>query len=216
MAWVQEKLPSATAQDYGQSLSTVRHLQEKHQVLAHAGRLGRVCLCGAGGSQSRTGHRDPAKPLLWGHLDSLEMLGWKLFRRLKDLSAPAWGVGSPIVGTSVVLRSLQNLENEISSHTALSQAVVGMGHKLVQAGHFAAEEVAARVQQLEVALDHLRTGAARRRMLLQQALEAQQILMEVRGCCRCRDVRAGLRTPGVYGLKDDQGQGERCSFCSPH
>lgn len=44
MAWVQEKLPSATAQDYGQSLSTVRHLQEKHQVLAHAGRLGRVCL----------------------------------------------------------------------------------------------------------------------------------------------------------------------------
>nr|XP_048315627.1 spectrin beta chain, non-erythrocytic 5 [Myodes glareolus] len=103
MAWVQEKLPSATAQDYGQSLSTVRHLQEKHE----------------------------------------------------------------------------NLENEISSHTALSQVVVGTGHKLVQAGHFAAEEVAARVQQLEVALDHLQTEAARRRRMLQQALEAQQILMEL-------------------------------------
>lgn len=34
MAWVQEKLPLATAQDCGQSLSTVRHLQEKHQVWA--------------------------------------------------------------------------------------------------------------------------------------------------------------------------------------
>lgn len=32
MAWVQEKLPLATSQDCGQSLSTVRHLQEKHQV----------------------------------------------------------------------------------------------------------------------------------------------------------------------------------------
>ncbi|XP_040602017.1 LOW QUALITY PROTEIN: spectrin beta chain, non-erythrocytic 5 [Mesocricetus auratus] len=103
MAWVQEKLPSATAQDYGQSLSTVKHLQEKHQ----------------------------------------------------------------------------NLENEISSHKALSQVVMGTGQKLVQAGHFAAEEVAARVQQLEVALEHLQTEAAQRRRLLQQALEAQQILMEL-------------------------------------
>ncbi|XP_028622676.1 spectrin beta chain, non-erythrocytic 5 [Grammomys surdaster] len=103
MAWVQEKLPSATAQDYGQSLGTVRHLQEKHQ----------------------------------------------------------------------------NLENEISSHKALSQAVTGTGHKLVQAGHFAAEEVAARVQQLEVALNHLETEAARRKRMLQQALEIQQALVEL-------------------------------------
>lgn len=94
-------------------------------------------------------------------------------------------MGSQFVRISLVLCPLQNLENEISSHTALSQVVVGMGHKLVQAGHFAAEEVAARVQQLEVALDHLQTEAARRRRMLQQALEAQQILTEVRGCCRC-------------------------------
>lgn len=103
MAWVQEKLPSATAQDYGQSLVTVRHLQEKHQ----------------------------------------------------------------------------NLENEISDHKALSQVVTGTGHKLVQAGHFAAEEVAARVQQLEVALNHLEIEAARRGRMLQQALEAQQTLVEL-------------------------------------
>lgn len=34
MAWVQEKLPLASAQDYGQSLSAVRRLQERHQVWA--------------------------------------------------------------------------------------------------------------------------------------------------------------------------------------
>ncbi|XP_060228154.1 spectrin beta chain, non-erythrocytic 5 [Meriones unguiculatus] len=103
MAWVQEKLSSATAQDCGQSLSTVRSLQERHQIL----------------------------------------------------------------------------ENEISSHKALSQVVIGRGHKLVQAGHFAAEEVAARVQQLEAALDYLQTEAARRRRRLQQALEVQQMLIEL-------------------------------------
>ncbi|XP_006831957.1 PREDICTED: spectrin beta chain, non-erythrocytic 5 [Chrysochloris asiatica] len=35
MAWVQEKLPLATAQDYGQSLSAVQHLQKKHQNFEH-------------------------------------------------------------------------------------------------------------------------------------------------------------------------------------
>ncbi|XP_029391606.1 LOW QUALITY PROTEIN: spectrin beta chain, non-erythrocytic 5 [Mus pahari] len=103
MAWVQEKLPSAAAQDYGQSLSTVRHLQEKHQ----------------------------------------------------------------------------NLENEIRSHKALNQVMTGTGHKLLQAGHFAAEEVAARVRQLEVALSRLETEATQRRRRLQQSLEAQQTLVEL-------------------------------------
>ncbi|CAH6788033.1 Sptbn5 [Phodopus roborovskii] len=100
---VQEKLPYATAQDYGQSLSTVQHLQEKH--------------------------------------------------------------------TSLVLPPLQNLEKEISSHRTLSQVVMGTGQKLVHAGHL--------VQQLEAALEHKQTEASRRRRMLQQALEVQQILMEV-------------------------------------
>lgn len=50
MAWVQEKLPLATAQDYGQSLSAVRHLQEQHQVWAHPGRGGPALACERGSS----------------------------------------------------------------------------------------------------------------------------------------------------------------------
>ncbi|KAF5925525.1 hypothetical protein HPG69_001972 [Diceros bicornis minor] len=73
----------------------------------------------------------------------------------------------------------QNLESEMSSHEALTQAVVGTGHKLVQAGHFAARDVAARVRQLESAMGHLQAEAARRRQWLQQAQEAQQLLTEL-------------------------------------
>lgn len=69
----------------------------------------------------------------------------------------------------------------MSSHEALIHAVVGTGHKLVQAGHFAAREVAARVQQLETAMGCLWTEAAQRWQRLQQAQETQQLLVEVRG-----------------------------------
>uniref|UniRef100_A0A8C8YBE4 Spectrin beta, non-erythrocytic 5 n=1 Tax=Panthera leo TaxID=9689 RepID=A0A8C8YBE4_PANLE len=102
MAWVQERLPLAATQDCGQSLSAVRHLQEKHQ----------------------------------------------------------------------------NLESEISSHEALTQAVVDAGHKLVRAGHSACD-VAVRVQQLENAMGSLRAQVMQRRLLLQQAQEAQQFLTEL-------------------------------------
>ncbi|XP_049479925.1 spectrin beta chain, non-erythrocytic 5-like [Panthera uncia] len=102
MAWVQERLPLAATQDCGQSLSAVRHLQEKHQ----------------------------------------------------------------------------NLESEISSHEALTQAVVDAGHKLLRAGHSACD-VAVRVQQLENAMGSLRAQVMQRRLLLQQAQEAQQFLTEL-------------------------------------
>ncbi|GAB5572546.1 spectrin beta chain [Prionailurus iriomotensis] len=102
MAWVQERLPLAATQDCGQSLSAVRHLQEKHQ----------------------------------------------------------------------------NLESEISSHESLTQAVVDAGHKLVRAGHSACD-VAVRVQQLENAMGSLRAQVTQRRLLLQQAQEAQQFLTEL-------------------------------------
>lgn len=67
------------------------------------------------------------------------------------------------------------------SHEALTWAVVDTGHKLVQAGHFAACDVAARVQQLEDAMGCLRAEAAQRWQRLQQAQETQQVLTEVRG-----------------------------------
>ncbi|XP_055291885.1 spectrin beta chain, non-erythrocytic 5 [Moschus berezovskii] len=73
----------------------------------------------------------------------------------------------------------QSLESEMSSHEALIRAVVGTGRKLVQAGHFAARDVAARVQQLEDAVGRLRAEVAQRRRRLQQAQEAQYVLMEL-------------------------------------
>lgn len=68
---MQEKLPLATTQDCGQSLSAVRHLQEKHQVWARTPQLrwsprlsqpvvlGALCLGGLWGLPGFfVGHKD--------------------------------------------------------------------------------------------------------------------------------------------------------------
>uniref|UniRef100_A0A8C3VFV2 Spectrin beta, non-erythrocytic 5 n=1 Tax=Catagonus wagneri TaxID=51154 RepID=A0A8C3VFV2_9CETA len=130
MAWVQEKLPVAASRDCGQSLSALRHLQEKHQ----------------------------------------------------------------------------NLESEMSSHEALTRAVVDTGRKLVQAGHFAARDVAARVQQLEDAVGRLRAEAAQRRRWLQQAQEAQQLLTEL------LEAESWLEERGCVLNTEDMGQSAEATW----
>ncbi|KAG5206556.1 hypothetical protein JEQ12_018129 [Ovis aries] len=94
----------------------------------------------------------------------------------------------------------QSLESEMSSHEALTQAVVGTGRKLVQAGHFAARDVAARVQQLEDAMGRLRAEAAQRRRRLQQAQEAQYFLTEL------LEAESWLQEQGCGLNTEDMGQ----------
>lgn len=198
MAWVQERLPLAATQDCGQSLSAVRHLQEKHQVWEPSPpRAGRGCPQIEHTTQSASGAWSSV-PLagLWGyprffvgHMDG-ELFGG---RSVGDCEASSTTLGPPeerpVASWSCFPPPPQNLESEISSHEALTQAVVDAGHKLVRAGHSACD-VAVRVQQLENAMGSLRAQVTQRRLLLQQAQEAQQFLTEVRGRCEMQKGRA--------------------------
>ncbi|KAB0401288.1 hypothetical protein E2I00_000787, partial [Balaenoptera physalus] len=74
-----------------------------------------------------------------------------------------------------VLRRLQekcqNLETEMSSHEALTRAAVGTGRELVQSGHFAACDVAARARQLEDALPEAESWLEERGCVQEQDIE---------------------------------------------
>ncbi|XP_037360039.1 spectrin beta chain, non-erythrocytic 5 [Talpa occidentalis] len=108
--------------------------------------------------------------------DSDEELAW-VQEKLARVASEDCGQS---LGTVQLLQEKhQNLETEISSHEALTQAVLSAGRKLVQARHFAAHEVAARVQQLEKALGCLQAKVLQKRLLLQQAQEAQWFLTEL-------------------------------------
>uniref|UniRef100_A0ABM5FN35 Spectrin beta chain, non-erythrocytic 5 n=1 Tax=Pogona vitticeps TaxID=103695 RepID=A0ABM5FN35_9SAUR len=103
LTWIREKLPLASSTDYGQSLTTVQSLQEKHQ----------------------------------------------------------------------------NLENEISSHDALTQAVISTGQKLVKGGHAASRDIMQQVKELEASFETLKGDAQQRRKRLMQSYEAQHFLTEL-------------------------------------
>ncbi|XP_053169097.1 spectrin beta chain, non-erythrocytic 5 [Hemicordylus capensis] len=103
LTWIHEKMPLASSRDFGQSLTTVQSLQEKHQ----------------------------------------------------------------------------NLENEISSHDALTKAVISTGQKLVKAGHFASHDIMEQVKELELSLESLKDEAQERRKRLIQSYEAQHFLTEL-------------------------------------
>uniref|UniRef100_A0A8D2KX84 Calponin-homology (CH) domain-containing protein n=1 Tax=Varanus komodoensis TaxID=61221 RepID=A0A8D2KX84_VARKO len=103
LTWIHEKLPLASSKDYGQSLTAVQSLQEKHQ----------------------------------------------------------------------------NLENEISSHDALTKAVISTGQKLVSGGHPASQEIMEQVKELELSLAQLKAKAQERKKRLLQSYEAQHLLTEL-------------------------------------
>ncbi|XP_044521048.1 spectrin beta chain, non-erythrocytic 5 [Gracilinanus agilis] len=99
----------------------------------------------------------------------------------------------------------QNLEDEISSHEALAQVVLDTGHKLVQGGHFAASEVATRLQQLKTAMGRLRGEAEQRRWRLQQVREAQQFLTEL------LEAESWLSERGLLLDNEDLGKNEEAA-----
>ncbi|XP_062974523.1 spectrin beta chain, non-erythrocytic 5 [Elgaria multicarinata webbii] len=103
LTWIREKLSLASSRDYGQSLTTVQSLQEKHQ----------------------------------------------------------------------------NLENEISSHDALTKAVISTGQKLVSGRHTASQNIMEQVKELEVSLANLKDESQERKKRLIQSYEAQHLLTEL-------------------------------------
>lgn len=73
--------------------------------------------------------------LVRGRVLSGEICGVPQFRHNSQVPKEHPGV---IIPCHLPSLTPQSLESEMSSHEALTQAVVGTGRKLVQAGHFAA------------------------------------------------------------------------------
>nr|XP_025044105.1 spectrin beta chain, non-erythrocytic 5 [Pelodiscus sinensis] len=73
----------------------------------------------------------------------------------------------------------QNLENEISSHDALTKVVISTGQKLVRGGHFASHEIMERLKKLGTLVETLKAEAQERRRRLMQSYETHQFLSEL-------------------------------------
>ncbi|XP_004415736.1 PREDICTED: spectrin alpha chain, erythrocytic 1 [Odobenus rosmarus divergens] len=88
-------------------------------------------------------------------------------------------LGKDLIVSKKLLNRHQVIQDNIASHEPHIQAITEKGNKMVEEGHFAAEDVASRVQSLNDNMESLQARAARRRNDLEANVQFQQYLADL-------------------------------------
>nr|XP_056707864.1 spectrin beta chain, non-erythrocytic 5 [Euleptes europaea] len=113
--------------------------------------------------------------------------------------------GQSLTNVQSLLEKLQNLENEINSHNALTKAVISTGQKLVKGGHSASQDIMEKVKELAGASENLKGEVQERRKRLMQSYKNQHFLTEL------LEVESWLAEKGLVLDLPDYGQNEECT-----
>ncbi|XP_026728843.1 spectrin alpha chain isoform X3 [Trichoplusia ni] len=202
--WLSEVEGQLLSEDYGKDLTSVQNLQKKHALLeadvsSHAERIDAIRTQAE--QFIERGHFDADniktkrdglvgryaaldKPMAIRKrrlLDSLQ--AQQLFRDLDDEAAwirekepiiASTNRGRDLIGVQNLMKKHQAVMGEMAQHEARVDAVRAAGAALRDAGHFAAEDIAARLQQLHAQWTQLQDKAAQRKQDLEDSLQAQQ------------------------------------------
>ncbi|XP_027467817.2 spectrin alpha chain, erythrocytic 1 isoform X1 [Zalophus californianus] len=88
-------------------------------------------------------------------------------------------LGKDLIVSKKLLNRHQVIQDNIASHEPHIQAITEKGNKMVEEGHFAAEDVASRVQSLNDNMESLQARAARRQNDLEANVQFQQYLADL-------------------------------------
>ncbi|KAA0719870.1 Spectrin alpha chain, non-erythrocytic 1 [Triplophysa tibetana] len=202
--WLYEVEGHLASDDFGKDLTSVQNLQKKHALLeadvaAHQDRIDGITIQGK--QFQEAGHfdadnirkkqeamvaryealKEPMAARKQKLSDSLRLQ--QLFRdvedeetwiREKEPIASSTNRGKDLIGVQNLLKKHQALQAEISGHEPRIKAVTQKGEAMVDEGHFAAEDVKAKQQELHNRWDGLKGKAAQRRQDLEDSLQAQQ------------------------------------------
>ncbi|XP_038209252.1 spectrin alpha chain isoform X2 [Zerene cesonia] len=202
--WLSEVEGQLLSEDYGKDLTSVQNLQKKHALLeadvsSHAERV--EALRSQAETFIEKGHFDAKnirnkiealvaryaaleKPMAVRKrrlLDSLQ--AQQLFRDLDDEAAwirekepiiASTNRGRDLIGVQNLMKKHQAVMGEMGQHEARVEAVRAAGQALIDAQHFAAEDIAARLQQLQRTWSQLHEKALQRKQDLEDSLQAQQ------------------------------------------
>ncbi|XP_045510647.1 spectrin alpha chain [Colias croceus] len=202
--WLSEVEGQLLSEDYGKDLTSVQNLQKKHALLeadvsSHAERV--EALRSQAETFIEKGHFDAKnirnkiealvaryaaleKPMAVRKrrlLDSLQ--AQQLFRDLDDEAAwirekepiiASTNRGRDLIGVQNLMKKHQAVMGEMGQHEARVEAVRAAGQALIDAQHFAAEDISARLQQLQRTWSQLHEKALQRKQDLEDSLQAQQ------------------------------------------
>ncbi|XP_064449588.1 spectrin alpha chain, erythrocytic 1 isoform X3 [Mirounga angustirostris] len=88
-------------------------------------------------------------------------------------------LGKDLIVSKKLLNRHQVIQDNIASHEPHIQAIMEKGNKMVEEGHFAAEDVASRVKSLNDNMESLQARAARRQNDLEANVQFQQYLADL-------------------------------------
>ncbi|KAM6217212.1 spectrin alpha chain, erythrocytic 1 [Rhynchocyon petersi] len=207
--WLKEVELQVTSEDYGRGLADVHNLLRKHGLLesavdTHQDQVD--TLTDLAEYFEESGHPDAGdiRAIQKSLLFQFEALKEPLSTRKKKLidflnlhqicrdteDEEAWiqetepSVASTHLGTNLI--SSKNLLNRhqvilanIASHEPRIQKITEIGNKMVEEGHFAADDVASRVMSLNDNMESLQARAARRQNDLEANVQFQQYLADL-------------------------------------
>uniref|UniRef100_A0A8C0HQ07 Spectrin alpha chain, non-erythrocytic 1 n=1 Tax=Buteo japonicus TaxID=224669 RepID=A0A8C0HQ07_9AVES len=202
--WLYEVEGHLASDDYGKDLTNVQNLQKKHALLeadvaAHQDRIDGITIQAR--QFQDAGHfdadnikkkqealvaryealKDPMVARKQKLADSLRLQ--QLFRDIEDEEtwirekepiAASTNRGKDLIGVQNLLKKHQALQAEIAGHEPRIKAVTQKGNAMVEEGHFAADDVKIKLNELNQKWDSLKAKASQRRQDLEDSLQAQQ------------------------------------------
>ncbi|XP_062959972.1 spectrin alpha chain, erythrocytic 1 isoform X2 [Cynocephalus volans] len=207
--WLEEVEWQVTSEDYGKGLADVQNLLRKHGLLesAVAARQDQVdTLTDLAAYFEEKGH--PESGDIRARQESLvswfEALKGPLATRKKKLidllhlqqicrdtedeeawiqetepSAASTYLGKDLIASTNLLNRHQVILSDIASHEPHIQVITQAGNKMVEEGHFAADDVASKVESLNKNMESLHARAARRQNDLEANVQFQQYLADL-------------------------------------
>lgn len=209
LRWLEEVEWQAASEDYGKGLADVQNLLRKHGLLETAlgNRQGQMdTLTDLAAYFEETGHPDAGdirarQQSLASRFEALKEPLAARKKRLTDLlrlqqicrdtedeeawiqetepSAASTQLGKDLIASKNLLNRHQVIQADIESHRPRIQAITDRGTRMVEEGHFAADDVVSRVQSLNENMESLQARAARRQKDLEANVQFQQYLADL-------------------------------------
>ncbi|XP_006895498.1 PREDICTED: spectrin alpha chain, erythrocytic 1 [Elephantulus edwardii] len=207
--WLKEVELQVTSEDYGRGLADIQNLLRKHGLLesAVATRQDQVdTLTDLAAYFEETDHPDAMdiRAKQESLLSRFEALKEPLVTRKNELidrlrlqqicrdtedeeawiqetepSAASTHLGTNLISSKNLLNRHQVILSDIASHEPRIRVITERGNKMVEEGHFAAEDVASRVMSLNKNMESLQARANRRQNDLEANVQLQQYLADL-------------------------------------
>ncbi|XP_077779120.1 spectrin alpha chain, non-erythrocytic 1-like [Podarcis muralis] len=234
--WLYEVEGHLASDDYGKDLTNVQNLQKKHALLeadvaAHQDRIDGIAIQAR--QFQEAGHfdagnirkkqealgaryqalRDPMAARKQKLADSLRLQ--QLFRdvedeetwiREKEPIAASTNRGKDLIGVQNLLKKHQALQAEIAGHEPRIKAVTQKGNTMVEEGHFAADDVRAKLSDLHQKWESLKGKASQRRQDLEDSLQAQQYFADANEAESWMREKEPIVSSTDYGKDEDSAE----------